>query len=82
MTPEFVSEVKQLLPLQPWPTGIHKQIATELATTRGQKAIKVLIQAGSSKIRLMESLWTNKGSKLFRKLAPNLRKAKSSNRNS
>jgi hypothetical protein len=38
----------QQVALQPWPKGIHKQIAIDLGTTPShvQKAIKVLTQAG------------------------------------
>ena len=45
---ECIEEVAQRLPEQPWPTGIHKQVAEELSVTAGQVsyAIHELIRQG------------------------------------
>lgn len=46
--PEMVKLVREKLPNQPWPTGVHKIVARELGATNGQvsKAIKHLISEG------------------------------------
>ena len=48
MTPKFLSIVKEKLPKQPWPIGIHRTIATELGEqpTKVSHAISELIEDG------------------------------------
>ncbi len=45
---KFISAVRAALPPQPWPKGIHKEVAEELGTTgrEVQKAIAILISDG------------------------------------
>ena len=44
----FVDAVKEALPSQPWPKGIHKEVAEQLGapSSRVQKAIQELIKSG------------------------------------
>jgi hypothetical protein len=48
LTPELIIQIEKLLPEQPWPTGIHKEIAVELAipTYLVSNAITKLIEEG------------------------------------
>lgn len=48
---EMVQEVRALLPTQPWPVGIHKEIAGKLGITNSQasKCINKLIRRGEFK---------------------------------
>lgn len=48
VTPEFIESVRNLLPPQPWPKGIHHEIALKLdaRSTMVQKAIQQLIKSG------------------------------------
>jgi len=48
LTPEFIEAVRQALPVQPWPKGIHQALADRIAArpTLVQKAIQHLIRAG------------------------------------
>ena len=43
-----INMVQEKLPGQPWPTGIHKQVATELGISNGRvsSAISALIARG------------------------------------
>ncbi|KDC51032.1 hypothetical protein [Pseudoalteromonas fuliginea] len=48
---EFISRVETLLPVQPWPQHVHKDIATQIKASNAsvQKAIKQLILSGKVK---------------------------------
>lgn len=45
---EFIEVVKNHLPSQPWPTGIHKEIASKLGCSNAKvsRAIEALIKSG------------------------------------
>lgn len=45
---EFIETVKEMLPVQPWPVGIHKSIASQLGCTNAKvsRAIETLIDTG------------------------------------
>ena len=45
---ELLAAVKELLPPQPWPSGVHKEVAEKVGLTNGQvaKYIKELIRRG------------------------------------
>ena len=45
---EFIEQVAQCLPEQPWPTGIHREVAERLSVKNSQisEAIKELIRQG------------------------------------
>lgn len=49
ITPEFYETVREKLPEQPWPPGVHKIVATELGVSNSQvsKAIQYLIATGA-----------------------------------
>lgn len=49
ITDEFINAVKELLPPQPWPTSIHKIIASQLGCTNAKvsRTIEALIQNGT-----------------------------------
>ena len=45
---EFIETVKEMLPAQPWPVGIHKTIASQLGCTNAKvsRTIETLIDTG------------------------------------
>lgn len=45
---EFIETVKEMLPAQPWPVGIHKTIASQLGCTNAKvsRTIEALIDTG------------------------------------
>lgn len=45
---DFIDTVKELLPTQPWPVGIHKSIASQLGCTNSKvsRTIEILIDSG------------------------------------
>jgi transcription elongation factor Elf1/flagellar basal body-associated protein FliL len=48
ITPELIEKVRMRLPKQPWPTGVHREIASELgiSPTKANRAIYELIKMG------------------------------------
>ena len=48
ITEEFLNQVELLLPVQPWPTGVHKEVAEKLETSPSHvsRAIDQLIKSG------------------------------------
>lgn len=50
---EFLEAVKEMLPAQPWPVGIHKKVASQLGCTNAKvsRAIENLIDTGTFKMQ-------------------------------
>ncbi len=59
----FIAKVKSKMPTQPWPAGIHKQIASELSVPSGKvyQAIDTLIKQGVFYIQKDGVLYSNIG---------------------
>lgn len=59
LTEEIISKVKDLLPNQPWPKSIHKQVAKQLGLSNSivQKAVEELIKRRIFKQQIGGSLY-------------------------
>ena len=62
----FLDKVKSLLPRQPWPAGIHKQIAFQLSVSpkKTYQAIDALIQRNDFYIQRNGILYTKEGKEI------------------
>ncbi len=56
---ELITKIKELLPAQPWPSGIHKEISKELEISNSQvsKAIQILVRRGEVKLQIEGKLY-------------------------
>ena len=59
---EFIETVKEMLPAQPWPVGIHKTIASQLGCTNSKvsRTIETLIDTGFFKKQINGQIVDNK----------------------
>jgi hypothetical protein len=59
LTEELIQEIKEKLPRQPWPSGIGKKIAEELALAPSavSKAIDLLMSRGDFKVQVHGKLY-------------------------